>query len=106
MYKGEKKTEISFEKKAIMNDMLSARLKFELSDDKSEEFVRRCNNFNKLIKDAIHNILRQVGSKDAGKKRRREDIEQNSPVCKKAKSGNFQLYNEAVRAICILNKIF
>lgn len=66
MYKGEKKTEISFEKKTIMKDMLSARLKFELSDEKSEEFLRRCKNLNKLIKDAIHNILRR--SKDAGKK--------------------------------------
>lgn len=88
-YRGEKKTEISFEKKGIMTDMLSARLKFELNDDKSVEFVRRLKNLNKLIKSGIHNILQSAGSQDAGKKRRREDIESSFPAHKKIKSGNF-----------------
>lgn len=80
-FKGEKKTEISFEKRAIMDKMLSERLKFELDDETSSEFGKRFRNMNRMIKNAIHNIMRKC----ATKKRGREDVEEDGLASKKAK---------------------
>lgn len=69
-YKGITKHEITFEKKEVMEKMLTERVKWELRDQScsSKEFLTRVNRLNKLVRFAIGNLLPK------------KDIDQNQNV--------------------------
>lgn len=75
-HSGEKKTEISFEKKNILEKMFKLRVNDELlSMDESSaanEHSKRMKNLNNLIRHAIHNIMTAV-KKGAHRKRVRDE---------------------------------
>lgn len=60
-YKGQKKQEITMQKKEIMNEMLSERVSYELGGSSPNffEFSQRTAKLNDHIRHAIRNILKK-----------------------------------------------
>lgn len=61
-FKGEKKLEVSFEKKELMKNMLNERVRNELCDpfETSNEFFNRVNRLNTFLRNAISNSLKKI----------------------------------------------
>lgn len=87
-YKGETKHEISFEKKAILENMFQQRVDNEESIV-TDEHAKRMKNLNSLIRSAIHNILKSIT------KRAREEDEDDDYIqlSKHAKTNDGILLN-------------
>lgn len=83
-YRGEKKMEITMEKKELMKNMLGERLEHELSEktSASEEFTKRNKNLKKLVTNAIYNIVNTDLKK---RKKRNEDKSDETPPAPKRK---------------------
>lgn len=78
-HNGEKKAELSFEKKSILKTMFEQRVNDECPESiesiDTKEHSNRIKNLNKLIRSAIHNIMTAVKKEAHGKRGRDEETD-------------------------------
>lgn len=70
------KLEVSFEKKNIMEKMMTERMHLEVLADTTQNLVARTKKLNALIRYAIHNIQKGKEKSQLKRKRNIEDVEE------------------------------